>query len=361
VTTLRAALNPYAIRTFDDLLSFQFAQAFGLYQQVFAPARPMLEGVRHVMVVPDGPLQSLPFGVLVTRPSPAKLPSLAAYRDVAWLAKDYAFTVLPAGNALRALRRVAATTRASKPLIGFGDPLLGGEAGLARTADVGDVYGEGGRVESDAIRSLPRLPETADELRQLARHLDAGEDTLQLQAAASEGKLYEMNRAGALKDFRIVAFATHALMAGEFAGAVEPALVLTPPDAPSDSDDGLLTASEITGLNLDADWVILSACNTAAPDGTPGAEGLSGLAKAFFYAGSRTLLVSHWAVVRDAAELLVTGIFAAAAETPGISRAEALRRSMLALLSNEDNAHFGHPLFWAPFVVVGDGGAAVRS
>jgi CHAT domain-containing protein len=245
-------------------------------------------------------------------------------------------------------------------LIGFGDPLLGGEAGTARATDASDLYGQGGLVNSEAVRSLPRLPETADELRELARYLKAGEETLQLQGAASESNLYEMDRAGVLKDYRIVAFATHALAAGEFAGTVEPALVLTPPEAPGDPNDGLLTASEITGLKLDADWVILSACNTAAPDGTPGAEGLSGLAKAFFYAGSRALLVSHWAVASDATERLITGIFAAAAADPGISRAEALRRSMLGLLADDEIAYFGHPIFWAPFIVVGEGGAGVR-
>jgi len=84
----------------------------------------------------------------------------------------------------------------------------------------------------------------------------------------------------------VLTFATHGLLAGDLKGLSEPALVLTPPKEGTELDDGLLTASEVAQLKLDADWVILSACNTAAPDGTPGAEGLSGLAKAFFYAGT---------------------------------------------------------------------------
>ena len=99
-----------------------------------------------------------------------------------------------------------------------------------------------------------------------------------------------------LSDYRILAFATHGLVSGEMKGLAEPALVFTPPESGTEADDGLLTASEIATLELDADWVILSACNTAAADGTPGAEGLSGMAKAFFYAGARALLVSHWSV-----------------------------------------------------------------
>jgi len=153
----------------------------------------------------------------------------------------------------------------------------------------------------------------------------------------------------------VLAFATHGLVAGELTGVAEPALVFTPPETGTEADDGLLTASEIATLDLDADWVILSACNTAAADGTPNAEGLSGLAKAFFYAGARTLLVSHWAVASDAAVALTTGMLDELAKQPEIGRAEALRRSMLSLMANEEKDYFAHPMFWAPFIIVGEG------
>ena len=154
-----------------------------------------------------------------------------------------------------------------------------------------------------------------------------------------------------------MAFATHGLVAGQFKGLGEPGLVLTPPSDGSEADDGFLAASEIAQLKLDADWVILSACNTAAPDGTPGAEGLSGLAKAFFYAGSRALLVSHWEVDSGAAVQLTTAMLNATQDRPKIGRAEALRQSMLKLMEDETNPHYAHPTFWAPFVVVGEGGS----
>ena len=109
-------------------------------------------------------------------------------------------------------------------------------------------------------------------------------------------------------------------------------------------------------LRLDADWVILSACNTAAPDGSPDAEGLSGLAKAFFYAGSRALLVSHWPVFSDAAVALTTRMLSEASDHSEIGRAEALRRSMVALMEDPENPNYAHPMFWAPFIVVGEGG-----
>ena len=137
-------------------------------------------------------------------------------------------------------------------------------------------------------------------------------------------------------------------------GLAEPALVLTPPDVPTDADDGLLTASEIATLQLNADWVVLSACNTASGGGD-GAEALSGLARAFFYAGARALLVSHWAVYSRAATELTIKTFSTLAATPNLGRAEAFRRAMLSLI--EDGKP---PSYWAPFVVVGEGGGALR-
>ena len=174
----------------------------------------------------------------------------------------------------------------------------------------------------------------------------------------TEEQMVAILREADLTRYRNLAFATHGLMAGDFKGLAEPALVLTPPEKGSELDDGLLTAGEISQLKLDADWVILSACNTAAPDGTPGAEGLSGLTKAFFYAGARSLLVSHWAVSSDAAVALTTRMFDESAK--GAPKAEALRRSMLALMARTDKPYFAHPAFWAPFVLVGEGGGIRR-
>jgi CHAT domain-containing protein len=130
-------------------------------------------------------------------------------------------------------------------------------------------------------------------------------------------------------------------------------LFLTPPQQGSANDDGYLSAGEIAGLKLNADWVLLSACNTAASDGTPSAEGFSGLAKAFFYAGARSLLVSHWSVESDSAMLMTTTILKVYGANPGLGKAHAHRKAMLTLMGTHQ---YAHPLFWAPFVVVGEGG-----
>ena len=173
---------------------------------------------------------------------------------------------------------------------------------------------------------------------------------------ATESTLKTLSASGDLKRARILHFATHGLLAGETEGITrsraEPALMLTPPPQASDEDDGLLTASEVAQLKLDADWVVMSACNTAAGEKVD-TEALSGLARAFFYAGSRALLVSHWYVDSDAAVALTSGAFAQLQANPSLGRAEALRRSMLALI--DKGGPNAHPAYWAPFVVVGEG------
>ena len=154
-----------------------------------------------------------------------------------------------------------------------------------------------------------------------------------------------------LSQYKNIAFATHALIAGQFEGYNEPSLVLSPPEISSKGNDGLLTASEISQLKLNTDWVILSACNTAAPDGTPGAEGLSGLAKAFFYAGARSLLVSHWAVEDKSAAYLTTETMKG--YSTGLSKAESLRQAQVQMIDGELGAEKRKPFYWAPFVLVG--------
>jgi CHAT domain-containing protein len=195
------------------------------------------------------------------------------------------------------------------------------------------------------------LPETADELYAVARQLGASDSDVRLGAAATLTSV----KIASLDQYRVIDFATHGLVAGEVNGLSEPALVLTLPEHPTADDDGLLTASRVAKLSLDADWAVLSACNTAAGD-KPGAEGLSGLARAFFYAGARALLVSHWPVDSDAAVKLTTAAFAELAKNPAIGRAEALRRSMQRLIADQSSPRNADPAVWAPFVVVGEGG-----
>lgn len=354
VRALRQGLDPSGVTSVETLPQYDLVRAHALYEAVFAPALPLLDGINHIFIVPDRALQSLPFNVLVAAPPAPDAQGHAAYRAASWLAQRFALSTLPSASALRALRELARPSRAVDPFVGFGDPDLNGPPGATRSVDASLLYLRSGQANLRALRELSPLPETADELRALARTLGAGESALYLRGRATVRQV----RAVDLSRYRVVAFATHGLTAGEISGIAEPGLIMTPPSQASAEDDGILNASEIAGLRLDADWVILSACNTAAADGEPGAEALSGLARAFFYAGSRALLVSHWAVASEAAQKLTTGTFAAIAREPGIGRAEGLRRAMAAMIEREE-AYMAHPLFWAPFVVVGEGGRSI--
>jgi len=240
------------------------------------------------------------------------------------------------------LRQFANAEHASAPFLGIGNPVLNGKPSRERGIVLASLF-RGAFADVEEVRALPPLPETADELRAIAQKMGATEDDLLLGSRASEPIL----RQTLLDRYKTVAFATHGLMSGDLKGLAEPALVLTPPAEATADNDGLLTASKIATLKFNADWIVLSACNTAAGDGTPDAGGLAGLAKAFFYAGARSLLVSHWPVLSKATVVLTTGAFAELAKDPMIGRAEALRRSMMAMLDPSSPPEFAHPLAWA--------------
>src|SRR5439155_20269649 len=149
-----------------------------------------------------------------------------------------------------------------------------------------------------------------------------------------------------LANYRMVYFATHGLVAGDIKGVAEPSLALSVPAKPTADDDGLLKAGEVAQLKLNADWVVRSGCNPIAGD-KPGAEALSGLARAFFYAGARASLVSHWPVDSAAAVKLTTRTFAELKADRSIGRAEAMRRAMLALMQDKSSPSNAHPAIWA--------------
>jgi CHAT domain-containing protein len=249
-------------------------------------------------------------------------------------------------------------------MVGFGDPVFdpaerakalaerraGNRTVVANTRGYSDFWQGIGVDRARLAQALPSLLDTADELKAVAAKLGAPAADIHLDRDATETTV----KRTALENYRVVYFATHGLVAGDVKGLGEPSLALTLPQQPSELDDGLLTASEVAQLKLNADWVVLSACNTAAGD-KPGAEALSGLARAFFYAGARALLVSHWSVSSDAATRLTTSTFDLIKSNPGIGRAEGLRRAMLAYMNDKSAPLNAYPGYWGPFSVVGEG------
>jgi CHAT domain-containing protein len=219
------------------------------------------------------------------------------------------------------------------------------------------------RVRLERIRQQPSLPDTAIELQRIALLFASDDKGLLLREAATEHRLKQT----ALDQYGILSFATHGVLAGQLGRGIEPGLILTPPAEATDEDDGFLGLGEVATLDLNADWVVLSACNTAAgADAETGdvavasdrmsseVEGLTGLAKAFTYAGAKALLVSHWSVGSAATVELMEHLFRGYRERD-LPRAEAHRQAMLALIDAGDPL-LSHPSLWAPFVVLGDGG-----
>lgn len=332
--------------------------------------------------MPSGALTTLPFQVLVT-----KAPDSTSLASAQWLIREHAITVLPSVASLAALRRTGKPSTAPKPMIGFANPLLDGDQldakeaqrardrkGCAtspnqRTAALRAVSRSASLVPQPAgladlahLRVQPPLPETTDEVCEVARSMGADIADMRIGARATETEVKRLSEEGELAKYRILHFATHGLLAGQLSGTREPGLILTPPVTATPTDDGYLSGSEIASLKLDADWVILSACNTAGGAGEgEAAEALSGLARVFFYAGARALLVSHWEVDSDAAVKLVTGAIGAIANDTSLGRAEALRRAMVAVMADTTRpanwVPAWHPSVWSPFVVVGEGAA----
>jgi CHAT domain-containing protein len=370
VMTLREALDPNADAA-GKLPKYRFDISHELYLKLLAPVQAGWKDARELIVIPHGRLGQLPFGVLTTAPfsaQPAKL-EFAEMADAPWLIKQLAVSQLPAAVAMPALRAQASGQRAERAFVGFGDPsfmpdqpkLTAVTRGAITRRNLPASVVTGAASSSDPqlappinFKLLPALPDTALEIDEVAGVLAAEKSRdVFVQLRASEALVKKTN----LAPYRVVMFATHGLMSGEMPGLYQPALALTNPALSGDGEDGMLTMEEILGLKLKADWVVLSACNSAAAGGQS-TESVSGLGRAFFYAGAKSLLVTNWAVETESARMLTTEAFRLQAKDPTLARARALQQSSLALMKKSAGSDYSyaHPMFWAPYTLVGDGG-----
>jgi CHAT domain-containing protein len=387
VTQLRQALDPNAT-TLGDIPAFDVALAHKLYAALLQPVEAGWKDAKSLLVVPHGALGQLPFAVLVTAPMQVQPDRegqalFAGYKSVPFLAKRAAITQLPSVASLASLRALPAPKGERQAFIGFGDPWFSPEqaADAQRETQLAQLQTRGAQtlvatrgvklvrrnapttqsVDSAELGLLPRLPDTADEVRAIALALNA-DPTKDVFTGreANERRVRSMD----LSNRKVVMFATHGLIPGDLNGLTQPALALSAPNVADIDGDGLLTLDEILALRLNADWVVLSACNTATGEGA-GAEAVSGLGRAFFYAGTRALLVSNWPVETNSAKALTTDLFRRQAQNAQLSRAELLRQTEVAMIDGPgyvDPASkaavfaYAHPIFWAPFSLVGDGG-----
>jgi CHAT domain-containing protein len=381
VRKLREALEPQAAMI-SDIPPFDLKLGYDLYSLLLQPVETGWKQSKSLIVVTNGALGLLPLSLLPTAPAEIDAnddPLFSSYRKVPWLARNYAVTIVPSSAALRTLRQLPPGKPGRSELIAFGDPYFSAEQAaeaeqaeaLIKVADAATVTTRGmplkrrsspklEGVDSAELAMLPRLPDTAEELKSIALALQADPaKVLKLGKDANENAVKTMDLSG----FKVLAFATHGLVPGELNGLTQPALALSAPAVAGVEGDGLLTMEEILALKLDADWVVLSACNTGAGSGA-GAEAASGLGRAFFYAGTRAILVTNWSVHSQSAKDLVTDLFKRQADDPKLTRAEALRQAMMALMDGpgylgsdgKTDFAYAHPLFWAPYSIIGDGG-----
>ncbi len=377
VGKLRKSLDA-GVATVDEIPAFNTALSHGLYKTILEPVHTALQDKKVMLTVPHAELGQLPLALLITKPDvqavKAKGGDFTEYRKTAWLIKDIAVAQLPSVTALAALRNLPTPPTDRRAFVGFGDPFFSMEQAkiAANTAArAGNQMATRGiplklrsapktsNVSSAELALLPRLPDTKEELQEIGKALSADPtQDIFLNKEASVARVMDMD----LSNRQVVMFATHGLVPGELDGLSQPALALSAPDVTGEGKgDGLLTMENILTLKLNADWVVLSACNTASGDGA-GAEAVSGLGRAFFYAGARALLVSNWPVDSEAARMLMTDMFKRQQAQKGQNKAQYLQASMVNMidsLSSQDgngkNKYaYAHPLFWAPFVVVGD-------
>jgi CHAT domain-containing protein len=346
---------------------FDAATAYKLYGQLFGPVAARLPSVTHLIFEPDGGMLRLPINLLVTSDT-----GLAAYeqrlidpdadpfdmRQVAWLGRTTRPSTAVSTLAFRNARQ-AAPSKAANEYFGLGQnlPVNGTLASLGTRGAVGGSASLDGDCQWDV--SQWARPISADEL--VTARDAMGRDAATLLTGGAFTDTAVKNRAD-LRDYRIIHFATHGLVtAPRPACPARPALVTSFGDSDS---DGLLTFQEIFDLKIDADLVILSACDTAGAASiaatreaglSGGGNALDGLVRSFIGAGGRSVIASHWPAPDDfdATKRLIGGLFAA---NRGTSVADALWGTQMRLM---DDKQTSHPYYWAGFAIVGDGAQAL--
>lgn len=338
-----------AVEASGQLRQFPADQAYVLYNKIFGPVKDKISKVNHLITVPSGSLLSLPFQVLVTEAP--KYFSRTYYSEVSWMAQKTAITVAPSVQSFVNLRSTVRPSKATLQFIGLGDYLPHGEDpdAVLKYMNMPETCREDAVFFSKATNE--KLPNSSVELHQIASALGTGESSLLTGNSFSASGIMGKN----LENYHIVYFSTHGLLPSRLKCFREPALVVSKPPGEKETT-GLLTSSDIAGLKLDADLVVLSACDTGGPGGQTGGESLTGLARSFLYAGARSLLVSHWEMLdKPATEMLITCFRALGSQDASL--AEALRKGQSALIENPNTSH---PMIWGAFSLIGDGGQHMK-
>ena len=361
-----------------------------LYRDLYAPVADMVAGQDKLLVVADGPLQTIPFEFFVTSYTPAERaafeqaksandgsaerPFFGEYAPLSYLGRKHGIAYLPSLAALASQRLYPKNTALAKlDLVAFADPVFAADAARAmpgRTVKALSQLNIGFGKGAGGVPAIPRLAETAEEAKEIAQVL-GGNTHLYVGELAQERVAKELH----LRDARYVLFATHGFLGGEYLASdlpleegearrlperpqAQPALALTLV-GDLKGEDGLLTMKEvIEDLELNAELVALSACNTAGESAQANnGEGFAGLTRAFMYAGAKSLLVSHWSVDSLSAKALMTSTFRnIKSGMPALAAMNDAQRQVASGRYARGGYHFSraHTFFWAAFVFVGD-------
>lgn len=340
---------------------FDVELARSLYLDLFAPVDTRLSSVRHLIFEPDGAMLRLPPNLLISDQAgvDAYLKRIEDpnadefdFRDIQWLGRNRAISTTVSVRGFRDAR-LAGASRGTRNYLG-----LGQNAPVPHATPAVMTRPVSGTPEAQCQWPLDEWnrPIAATELRQAANLLGPAGTEIMTDVAFTDSAI--MARTD-LRDYRVLHFATHGLVTPPHSGCpARPALLTS---FGGGNSDGLLNFSEIFDLKLDADLVILSACDTAgqasreatraAGIGTGGGTALDGLVRAFIGAGGRAIVASHWPAPDDynATERLIGGLFGhGTGESIGI----ALQKAQLPLM---DSAETSHPFYWSGFAIIGDG------
>jgi CHAT domain-containing protein len=337
-----------------DEVSQHLALGRQLYQALVSPAEKQIRGKKHLIIVPDGPLYYLPFEALIMPESQDNANEPQRLADVRYLVKEFRVTYAPSASVWLTQRKKHGTQVATArfPLVAFGDPVYR-EADSAADSNV-----QTRRVAHQVLRGGPlsRLEFSAQEVQTIASIWNIPPDSahINLRDRATVERVREMD----LSQYRMMHFATHGVLGDEIGLTTQPALVLSQ-IGDKNQHGGLLQLHEILDLKLNADLVVLSACNTGLGRLREG-EGIVGLTRAFLYAGASSVVVSLWKVEDQSTSLLMERFYQRLKQGEG--KAEALRqakldmmRAMIELKAIGMHQSLASPFYWAPFILVGEG------
>jgi CHAT domain-containing protein len=346
IATLRAPFDAgQPPTTAGDAGGFDLAASHAVYKTWIAPLQQALAGVRTVYIATGGVLSNVPWNVLVSQPA-VKL------EQASWWVSAVTPVQMPSGSSL-VLARGHGASKARQAFTGFADPSFDGADTAASTGATRGVRQNAiapeARTRNFDYRRITPLPETFDEVSAIGSALGADATSLIRGRKASRSQVMQQN----LADSRVLAFATHGLLPGEVPGMLKAGLAMSYEG--QGLADSVLTIDDIVGLRLDADWVLLSACNTGYASGDAG-DSMSALLRGFFASGARTLLATQWAVESQSAKELTVQTFKNLAQDPALGKGQALAATQREMIAGKFGPLWRHPYFWAPYFLAGDAG-----